>query len=113
MIYSFAPDIVITDAMMPGLSGFDLIREVKSRPETARIPVILLTSLEAPNGGVMDASGKADISLSKPFTSADILTAVQRAQGMLHTLSDPRLEELTKDNWEARPSEVAPRERPF
>jgi CheY-like chemotaxis protein len=45
MTYSFAPDIVITDAMMPGLSGFDLIREVKSRPETARIPVILLTSL--------------------------------------------------------------------
>ena len=84
MIYSFAPDIVITDAMMPGLSGFDLIREVKSKPETARIPVILLTSLEAPNGGVMDASGKADISLSKPFTSADILTAAAyRGQSIL------------------------------
>jgi CheY-like chemotaxis protein len=34
------------DPLMPGLSGLDLIREVKSRPQTASIPVILLTSLE-------------------------------------------------------------------
>ena len=83
IIDSDTPDIIVTDAMMSGVSGFDLIREAKSRPQTAGIPVILLTSLEGENGGVMNASGKADICLPKPFTNADILTAVQRARGII------------------------------
>jgi CheY-like chemotaxis protein len=83
MIATASPDIVITDAMMPGLSGFDLIREIKSRPETSDIPIILATSLESENGAVMDASGKADFCISKPFDLDEIAECVERAERLI------------------------------
>ena len=83
MIASALPDIVITDAMMPGLSGFDLIREIKSRPQTADIPIILVTSLESENGAVMDASGKADFCISKPFNLDEVAESVERAERLI------------------------------
>jgi len=39
------PDIVLLDAMMPGLDGFQVARELKARPETAHIPIIFMTGL--------------------------------------------------------------------
>jgi CheY-like chemotaxis protein len=90
MIATALPDIVITDAMMPGLSGFDLIREIKSRPETSDIPIILVTSLESENGAVMDASGKADFCISKPFSLDEVAECVERAERLIqhrHTVS--------------------------
>src|SRR5579872_4732800 len=56
-----SPDIIITDGMMPGESGFSFIEKLKSNPTTARTPVILWTILEDMGGDVMDGSGKADI----------------------------------------------------
>ena len=61
------PDILITDAIMPGESGFTLIERMKSRPACANIPVILWTIMEDHNGSPMDASGKADVLINKPF----------------------------------------------
>jgi CheY-like chemotaxis protein len=77
-----APDILITDAMMPGESGFSLIEKIRSRPETADIPIILWTILEQPDGSVMDASRKADFTVSKPFYHSTILEALDKARGM-------------------------------
>jgi DNA-binding response OmpR family regulator len=90
MIATDSPDIVITDAMMPGLSGFDLIREIKSRAETSDIPIILVTSLESENGAVMDASGKADFCIGKPFDLDEVVECVERAERLIqhrHTVS--------------------------
>jgi len=41
------PDIILLDVMMPGMSGFDVCRQLKSKPETRDIPVIFLTTLDA------------------------------------------------------------------
>jgi DNA-binding response OmpR family regulator len=82
MISTDWPDIVITDAMMPGKSGFSLIEWIKSSPETASIPVILWTILEETNGSVMDASLRADITISKPFYTSNILDALGHAKHM-------------------------------
>jgi len=83
MIVSDAPDIVITDAMMPGESGFGLIQKIKSSPISSGIPVILWTILEQPDGSVMDASGKADILTNKPFYSNNILESLAKAKQMI------------------------------
>lgn len=83
MINSDPPDILITDAMMPGESGFSLIAKVKARAGSAEIPVILWTILEQPDGSVMDASGKADILVNKPFYRCDILDSLEKAKLMI------------------------------
>jgi CheY-like chemotaxis protein len=80
------PDIVITDAMMPGESGFCLIEKLKSVPETANVPVILWTILEEWSGGAMDASRKADICITKPFYRSDIIASLDRAKEMIDSL---------------------------
>src|SRR6185295_11025975 len=46
LIESDSPDILITDAMMPGESGYTLIEWMKARPDCADIPVILWTIME-------------------------------------------------------------------
>ncbi len=78
-----APDIVITDAIMPGESGFSLIEKMKSCPSSSRIPVILWTMLEQPDGSVMDSSGKADIVINKPFYRSNIVENLEKAKQMI------------------------------
>jgi DNA-binding response OmpR family regulator len=85
MASSYPPDIVITDAMMPGRSGFSLITSLKSNPATSDIPVILWTILEDLNGGVMDSSGKADITMTKPFNLPSLLNNLTRARQLIKT----------------------------
>ncbi|MEK6304125.1 MAG: response regulator [Acidobacteriota bacterium] len=80
---SYPPDIVITDAMMPGDSGSSLITSIKSNPTTSDIPVILWTVLEQLDGGVMDSSGQADIAMSKPFDLTNILDSLTRARQLI------------------------------
>lgn len=82
---AYPPDIVITDAMMPGASGFTLITLLKSNPTTSDIPVILWTVLEDLNGGVMDSSGQADITMSKPFDLQNLLASLTKARQLIKT----------------------------
>jgi len=75
------PAIIITDAMMPGASGFSLITSIKSDPATRDIPVILWT-VRGQNG-VIDLSGKADILMSKPFSLPNILDSLKKARQLI------------------------------
>ena len=77
------PDIIITDAMMPGESGFSLIEKVKSNPRTQNIPIILGTILEDAEGSPMDASGKADILANKPIYLSDIIASLKKAKQLV------------------------------
>ena len=43
------PDLILLDIMLPGIDGFEVLRELKSNPNTKNIPVIILTNLEKPN----------------------------------------------------------------
>ncbi|MEM9706912.1 MAG: response regulator, partial [Pseudomonadota bacterium] len=40
------PDIILLDVMMPGLDGFETCRRIKSAPETAHIPIVMVTALD-------------------------------------------------------------------
>ncbi|HEX9919067.1 MAG TPA: response regulator [Pyrinomonadaceae bacterium] len=63
-------DAVVTDAVMPHLSGHELCRYLRARPELARIPILLLSGLE-PNAASTPTSVHADAHLTKPVRPED------------------------------------------
>jgi CheY-like chemotaxis protein len=70
-------DLILLDVMMPGMSGFDVCRELKKEPRTRDIPVIFLTALSDSEHMLEGfAVGGVDY-VSKPFKSAELLARVK------------------------------------
>lgn len=88
------PDVIITDAIMPGESGFSLITRVKADPRTQDIPIILLTILEEPNGSVMDASGQADFRASKPLYLSNLTFTLEQARQLVRARNELKVQNL-------------------
>ncbi len=61
------PDFIISDVMMPGISGLEFCKRIKSNIETCHIPVILLTSLTERNDIIAGLDSGADDYVIKPF----------------------------------------------
>jgi PAS domain S-box-containing protein len=72
-----APDLVLTDVMMPGLDGFGLIKELRSDPRTASVPVLLLSARAGEESRVEGLQSGADDYLIKPFSTRELLARVQ------------------------------------
>jgi DNA-binding response OmpR family regulator len=69
---------VVTDAMMPHLSGHELCRFLRRQSKLSRLPIILLSGLEN-NGGVPTAKeDSADIYLAKPVTPTTLLNCLEQ-----------------------------------
>jgi signal transduction histidine kinase/ligand-binding sensor domain-containing protein/DNA-binding response OmpR family regulator len=82
MVMELMPDIVISDVMMPGMSGIELCTRIKSDPDLSHIPIILLTAITSPEIKLKGIEGGADDYISKPFEK-EILVA--RVKGILNT----------------------------
>ncbi len=67
-------DLVLLDMVMPGLSGLETLAELRSAPDTADLPVIMITALNDPRGAVDALAVGADDHLAKPF-EFDVLQA--------------------------------------
>lgn len=70
------PDVAIIDVMMPGLSGYDVIRKLRTDPQTARIPIIILTARSQPMDKEMALEAGANAFLSKPVTANELVDRV-------------------------------------
>jgi CheY-like chemotaxis protein len=70
------PDLIISDVVMDNLNGFMMLESLKADPETAKIPVIMMTS-PAKNAGAWK-SGAAIEYLEKGFTLDELLVIVDR-----------------------------------
>ncbi len=73
---SFQPDIVLCDALMPVMNGFDVIKQLKKNKETADIPIILLTSLSEDEDRIHAYECGADDFITKPFSVRLLLVRV-------------------------------------
>ncbi len=70
------PDLILSDVMMPGLDGFALLNELRARPETKTIPVVLLSARAGEESRVEGLGAGADDYLIKPFTARELLARV-------------------------------------
>src|SRR5262245_41567346 len=61
------PDLIISDVMMPRLDGWALVKQLRSRPELALVPVIFLTALGSEDDRIRGFRLGADDYLPKPF----------------------------------------------
>jgi signal transduction histidine kinase len=80
------PDLVLTDVMMPSVSGLDLARSIKSDPSLQHIPVILLTARGENEAALEGYAAGADDFVSKPFHTK-VLQARIRAHLKMRGLS--------------------------
>jgi two-component system, OmpR family, phosphate regulon response regulator PhoB len=80
------PDIVILDVMLPGVSGYDVLAELRRREETKDVGVILLTARREEPDRIRGLSLGADDYLTKPFSPAELAL---RVNALLRRLAAP------------------------
>lgn len=73
-----APDLIISDVVLPDMDGFDLLRRVRSAPRGERVPFIFLSARSEPEDVVRGLKLGADEFLRKPFSIDELLLRVQR-----------------------------------
>lgn len=71
------PDLVVLDLMLPGMSGFDVLREIRANEETRRIAVLMLTARKDEPDRIRGLSLGADDYLTKPFSPQELVLRVQ------------------------------------
>jgi PAS domain S-box-containing protein len=76
-IRSQVPDLVISDVMMPGLDGLQLLTALRKDPRTAALPVLLLSARAGQEASIEGLLTGADDYLVKPFAAAELLARVR------------------------------------
>lgn len=76
ILLSDRPDLIVLDLMLPGLSGFDLLGELRGRPEIADTPVIVLTARRDEIDRIKGLELGADDYVTKPFSPQELVLRV-------------------------------------
>ncbi len=97
------PHCMVIDVMMPELNGYQLVRALRGDPETAHIPLIILTALAQQKDQFAGLAAGADQYLIKPVTPQKLVVAIQHAL----TIS----EEERFQGWQRLLEEELPEER--
>lgn len=71
------PDLIILDVMLPGRSGYDILRDLRADVLTADVPVMMLTARGQAKDREMAASLGATRFMTKPFSNAEVLESVR------------------------------------
>jgi len=75
------PDLLLLDVMMPGMDGYSVMRELKRDPDTASIPVVILSG--KPKEAMMELFGPEGVSgyITKPYDPKEFISQVQALIG--------------------------------
>jgi len=97
-----SPDLVLSDIMMPGISGINLCTRIKSHFDTSHIPVVLLTALSSVEYNIKGLNCGADDYMTKPFNiriliakCINLLNNRRKLQERYRTLENSSAKQLT------------------
>jgi len=96
------PDLVVSDIMMPGLDGYELCRRLRADPETALLPVVLVTSLDPQAERVKGIEAGADDFLSKPVNWTELFARVRSLLRIKSLQDEVRRQAETLRDWNAQ-----------
>ena len=71
------PDALLLDWMLPGVSGIELCRRIRRRPETRMLPIIMLTARGEENDRLRGLDSGADDYVTKPFSPAEVIARLR------------------------------------
>ncbi len=71
------PDVIVTDVVMPGMSGFELCRSLKKNPLTQKVPIVICSSKNQEIDRLWAMRQGADAYVTKPYTRDQLLRAIK------------------------------------
>jgi DNA-binding response OmpR family regulator len=71
------PDLIVLDLMLPGLDGLSVCRKLRANPQTAEIPIVMLTAKGEESDVVIGLEMGADDYVSKPFSPKELLARIR------------------------------------
>ena len=71
------PDLIVLDVMMPGMDGFEVANNLRRHPDTATIPILMLTAKTQIEDKVAGYDAGADIYLTKPIHPVDLYANIK------------------------------------
>ncbi|HEY9736163.1 MAG TPA: response regulator [Trichocoleus sp.] len=78
----YRPDVIVTDVVMPGMSGFELCRSLKKDPDMAKVPIVICTSKNQEIDRLWGMKQGANAYLTKPYTREQLLRVVVSVLGV-------------------------------
>lgn len=82
LIERHQPDLVLLDVQMPGQTGFELTRRIRSDPSLTNTRIVILTSKAQATDVASGLAAGADLYVTKPFSPLSLLTYVERTLGV-------------------------------
>jgi DNA-binding response OmpR family regulator len=70
---SFAPDLIVLDLMLPGMPGLEICRRLRSRSDTAQLPIMVVSARSHPSEESLRLAMGADDYVTKSFSPRDLL----------------------------------------
>ena len=79
-MHAAMPDVLITDVEMPGMDGFELTRHIRGNPQTAQLPVIMITAADDRHREHAEQVG-VSVLLGKPYPEDALIAHIRQAMG--------------------------------
>ncbi|NEP59488.1 MAG: response regulator [Symploca sp. SIO2G7] len=77
-ITAYKPDIIVLDVVLPGRSGFELCRELKTQSNTSNIPIVICSTKGSDMDKFWGMKQGADAYLAKPIDQAELVRTVKQ-----------------------------------